>query len=251
MVWEFNQNNAQKIFKQPAKIHFLYFINVEDAQAQLKPLKKAASENKGKVVFVYVNTAEKTNEQVLKHFGLTENDAPMYTLFEMDTNEKYMSQRKTEAKEDEILGFVNGYFAGTLEQTLKSEEVPEDWDAENVKVLVGKNFEKVAYDKSKDVFVEFYAPWCGHCKKLAPVWDELAEEFADSNDVIIAKVDSTANEVKGVQIKSFPTLKMFKKGTNEVVDFTGARDLETLRHFVKTGEMMVPKKKEESEKDEL
>merc|ERR1711872_577032 len=128
--------------------------------------------------------------------------------------------------EDNIRALIKQFKAGELKPHLKSQELPEDWDAAPVKVLVSSNFAEVALDSTKDVFVEFYAPWCGHCKKLAPIWDELAEKYKEN-----------------VKIKGFPTLKLFKSGNNEVVDYKGGR---TLEDFVK---FLSPK--DEAEKDEL
>ena len=43
--------------------------------------------------------------------------------------------------------------------------------------------------------MEFYAPWCGHCKKLAPIYENLAKHFKDNDNLIVAKMDATANDI--------------------------------------------------------
>jgi len=82
-------------------------------------------------------------------------------------------------------------------------------------------------DPTKDVLVEFYAPWCGHCKKLAPIYDELAKKIQHTNpNIVIAKMDSTLNEVDSVSIQGFPTLKYWPAGKKDApMDYEGERDL--------------------------
>lgn len=94
---------------------------------------------------------------------------------------------------------------------MKSEEVPATND-EPVKIVVGKNFKDLVLNNDKDVLIEFYAPWCGHCKQLAPIYEGLAKKLLVNPNIIIAKCDATANEIEGVNIESFPTIKFWKNG---------------------------------------
>ena len=88
-------------------------------------------------------------------------------------------------------------------------------------------------DQTKDVLVEFYAPWCGHCKTLAPKYEELAKKLANNKDLIIAKMDSTLNEVKGINIKSFPTIKLWtKRDKSNPIDFNAEREVDVFIKFL-------------------
>jgi len=81
-----------------------------------------------------------------------------------------------------------------------------------------------------------YAPWCGHCKTFEPIWNELAEVVKSKTDLVIAKMDATANEVAGVSVKSFPTIRMFRVGSAPI-EYEGDRTLEGFKKFIteKTG----------------
>ena len=106
--------------------------------------------------------------------------------------------------------------------------------AGSVVVLDGNNFDSIVLDKSKNVFVKFYAPWCGHCQRMAGTWDELAEKN-DNEDVVIAKVDADAHREVGTRfgVRGFPTIKFFSKDNKSGKDYQGGRDLNSFQNFIK------------------
>lgn len=147
---------------------------------------------------------------------------------------KYTFDGKTEGiTVDSIKQFVQDFKAGSLSPFLKSQDIPAD-NSEPVKVIVGKNFKQIVIDNDNDVLVEYYAPWCGHCKKLAPIWDQLASDLKDVQGLTIAKMDATANEVDGVDVRGYPTLKFYPKGAkNSPIDYDGGRELENFKTWLK------------------
>ena len=98
---------------------------------------------------------------------------------------------------------------------------------------MAKNYRELVLDNNKDVLVEFYAPWCPHCKTLTPIYDQLAGIYINHSDKItIAKVDATANDVPD-DIQGFPTIKLFKSGQkSEPIEYSGPRTVEDLTKFI-------------------
>jgi len=131
-------------------------------------------------------------------------------------------------------GHIKTFMAGTLEPYFKSAEPPAKAAAAGeVVVVVGKAFDSVVKDVNKSVFLKVYAPWCGHCKKLAPIWDELATEYAAKEDVVLAKLDYTENEHKDLTVTGFPTIFWYGKGEGVAAEtYSGGRDFASLKEFI-------------------
>ena len=202
LVVDFTQETAPMIFKGTIKSHLLLFVpsKHEKHEEIVEEAKKVAKDFKGEIMFVTVDT-DGDNARVVEFFGIEEAEIPTFRLTATTPNDmlKYAPEKK-DLTEENLRAFVKKYQAGDLKPHLKSQDLPEDWDATPVKVLVGSNFEAVALDTTKNVLVKFYAPWCGHCKTLAPIWDQLGEAFKDNENVVIAKMDMTVNELETVQV---------------------------------------------------
>lgn len=243
LVMTFSQDKAPQIFGGDVKEHVLVFADV--SQDYLETLKEALTEpakaNKGKLLHVVIPSTE---SRIVDYFGLKEGDFPAIVVVNMGGSmKKFQFDYKSDdlvAKiasdlPKDLLAFEERYFAGELKPTLKSAEPVDDSD-EAVKILAGKEFNDRVINNEKDVLVEFYAPWCGHCKALAPKYEELAESFADVDSIVIAKMDATENEIDhpNVDVKGFPTLLFFpaKDKQNPVV-YDGARDVEGMTEFLK------------------
>ena len=111
--------------------------------------------------------------------------------------------------------------------------------------LIPSNFDDVVLKSGKPTLVEFFAPWCGHCKNLAPVWEDLAHTFEFSKDVQIAKVDADAERELGKRfgVQGFPTLKWFDGKSDKPTDYKSGRDLDSLSNFITEKTGIKPRKK--------
>lgn len=75
-----------------------------------------------------------------------------------------------------------------------------------------KNFEAEVLNSSAPVLVDFWATWCGPCRKLGPVLDEISQDYSDKLKVVKVNTDENMNIAKDYSISGLPTLLIFKDG---------------------------------------
>lgn len=188
---------------------------------------KVASQNKD-VTFAIANKDEFTSELTEYGFDYVAGDKPVVGARDKDSQKFIM---KDEFSVENLEKFVKDFKDGKLEPYLKSEPIPETQGP--VKVAVAKNFADLVANTEKDVFIEFYAPWCGHCKKLTPVYDEVGKELADEPGVDIVKMDATANDVPPLfEVHGFPTLYFYKKDKSSPLRYDGGREKEDIIKYI-------------------
>ena len=63
----------------------------------------------------------------------------------------------------------------------------------------------------------------GHCKSILPIWNKLGKKYKESEAVAVAKMDGTENELADLVLKGFPTIKLYRKETNEILDYSSRK----------------------------
>ena len=208
-----------------------------------KAIKKDA---KGAYDVIAVDPA--ANAGAVQFFGLSKDgsDLPAIGVHAPKANNaKYI---KAKAKAGDIKAFLASFHAGKLTPHVKSEAPPKKNDGP-VKVVTAKTYDAIVA-KGKTTLLEVYAPWCGHCKSLAPTYEKVGAAFKGDKNVVIAKFDGTANDLPpsaGLEVKGFPTIALITP-EGKAIPYTGERSEEAMVAFVKSGGK--PAKAAEAEEEE-
>nr|KAF6319965.1 protein disulfide isomerase family A member 4 [Myotis myotis] len=153
----------------------------------------------------------------------------------LDEGGRKFAMEPDEFDSDTLREFVTAFKKGKLKPVIKSQPVPKN-NKGPVKVVVGKTFDSIVMDPKKDVLIEFYAPWCGHCKQLEPVYTALGKKYKGHKNLVVAKMDATANDITNdrYKVEGFPTIYFAPSGDkkNPIKFEDGNRDLEHLSKFV-------------------
>lgn len=246
-----------KYFDSPlAKAMLFMNFSSENGDSIRTKYQEVAGLHKGDGLVFLLGDVE-ASQGALQYFGLKEDQVPLIVIQTTD-GQKYL---KANLVSDEIAPWLKEYKEGKVPPFKKSEPIPEVND-EPVKVVVADSLDELVTRSGKNVFLEFYAPWCGHCQKLAPILEEVAISFQSDADVVIAKLDATANDIPSdtYDVKGFPTI-FFRSATGKLVQYEGDRTKQDIIDFIEKNRDKIgqqepakeeePAKEQEPAKDEL
>jgi protein disulfide-isomerase A1 len=230
-----DQAAMKAVFEDDTKPNLFLFLatsTTPSGTASLSEFKKSAMKIRGKAIsgyFEFPNFPE-----AFDHFGLKaaadKGDLPVVLIEDRKSSLRYkMDSKKITA--ELVDAFYSNFNSGKLQPFLKSEEPPTENDGP-VRTIVASTFESEVSKAGRWVLLEAYAPWCGHCKKLVPIYEEVGKAFAGQG-VTIAKVDATANDLpQSLNITGFPTILLFKGDGSKPEVYNGERNWKKITAFV-------------------
>jgi len=235
-VGEFTKDNRPRYQKKNLPVLKVYIdidynSNLKRTNYYLNRLKKVAEDANlaSKLNFAIVHKEDFKDE--MDKFGVKDKDAA-FVIDDAKDSLKY--QTNAEFSVEAVKKFAQDFVSGKLKPYIKSEPIPAN--DQPLKTVVGENFNQIVMDPTKDVLIELYAPWCGHCKKLAPAYEELANSLKDVENIVIAKMDATANDSPQAkyQAKGFPTILFAPAGKKDSpITYSGERDVKSFTEWLK------------------
>ncbi|XP_067093619.1 protein disulfide isomerase family A, member 7 [Osmerus mordax] len=230
-----NRENLRGLDLLTAYFNVDYHRNIKGTNYWRNRVMKVASQFQSRGLSYAVANRAEFQDELEEEFSVGADGGELPIISIRTTNgHKYIMQEEFTRDGKSLEKFLEDYFAGKLKRHVKSEAVPES-NSGPVKVVVADNFEEIVNDVTKDVLVEFYAPWCGHCKSLEPKYIELGEKLSADPNVVLAKMDATANDVPlPYDVQGFPTIYFAPAGLKDQPRrYEGGREVNDFINFLK------------------
>lgn len=236
IVIQLNDETAETVIEKGiGKDRVLFYIDGSESQSHAAVVREAAKRLRGRIIVCFAGVSSRIERRLLELAGASEEDAPLVTILDGKNHghqnlKKFRLPTNGFGDASSVVQFVEDHDDGKLAPYMKSEPVPsaEERVLNHVWILVGTTFKAFVEDENHDVLVDFYAPWCGHCRKFEPQYKALAKKLHHVKSLRVAKLDATRNELEGISLMGFPTILLFPAGKKPTSQYKGNRQPEDM-----------------------
>jgi len=207
---------------------------LEQVEAANRPMMTQVAKNfKGQYYMTFTDTVK--FKDAIDNMLTVEKFPAIAVQKKAGDKKKYLYDGEMTA--DRITRFIQDVDAGRVQPRLKSDPEPSG-NTGPVKQIVGVTLQKEVFTPDKDVLLQVMAPWCGHCKKLDPEYEKLAQKIVKeglSDLLAVGRIDGTTNDspVETMEWTGFPTIYFVKAGIPEPITYDGERTAKGLWKYIK------------------
>lgn len=208
--------NSARVYSSSNKLQVYVFSDVDELKNLIEPLQNIARKFKTQIMFIHVDIkVENLAKPFLTLFGLEDLEDTVVTAFDYKNGSKYLLEDPTPEKTE---NFCLGILDGTVSPFYKSQPIPDNKEA-SILTVVGKTFDSLVLDSSKNVFLEVHTPWCFSCETTSKQVEKLAKHSAGLEMITFARIDASANEHPRLQVNDYPTLLFYpaEDKTNPII----------------------------------
>ena len=222
-VAKFNELTGVMVFSStPKSAIFLYRDSIYTNEYE-NIFYDIVDEYKNQLKFVISDIRESNPyEKALKeNLYIQEEDLPCIWIYKITDTEVMKYPLKKSINTLNVIEFINEYLEDKLEPVLISEDENQDEVEEitRIKKVVGMTYRKIVQDPEKDVLLIWFSPTCPYSKEALENLEKIANLLKNNNDLIIARIDATRNEVPNEEVYQFPTIRFYSHKNKTPVEF--------------------------------
>lgn len=227
------QNFATRVAQSPNPSVIVFVdLKASDIAETKATLTNVAREVRGRANVLYIDGRQ--FRSFSKKLGLGDG-LPALAVLNPSKNVHFVYEEGAAFTATAISEFVGNVVDGKVEPFVRSDEPPKSNPGPMFDV-VRSEFERFVDQSGKDVIMMFYAPWCGHCKKLMPIFEDFAKAASSVKTLTVARFNADTNDVPpgyGLNVRGFPTVYLLPANNYKTpVQFEGDRTFEGILEFV-------------------
>jgi len=234
-IAKFSKGTAERVFLSEEPSMILLRATGDSGNNAQKAFEDANKKIGDKIFMSVANYEDEIGKLLVENLGVKASALPTVRIVRADKERIRKYALEGDVTSDKIVQLHDDYTNKKAKRSYLSEPVPAE-NNDLVKTVVLDTFKDMVLDPNSDVLLHIWAPWCGHCRAMMPVYDNVARKTREVPNFIVAKIDASVNDLEafGLDIVEYPTILFFTKSNkDDPIEFKDERNEYKFNDFIR------------------